>query len=44
MIYISDTDLEHVHLAADELVKVFDQSSVLIQSNLTKTEFYEGAD
>lgn len=43
VIYLSDTDLEHVHAAADKMVDVFHQSSVLIQANQTVTEFYEGA-
>ena len=43
VIYLSDTTLEAVHAAADELVKVFHQSSVLIQANPTRTEFYSGA-
>jgi hypothetical protein len=42
VIYLSDTDMEHVHAAADELVETFHQSSVLIQSNQTITEFYSG--
>ena len=42
IIYLSDTKLEQVHLAADELVKLFHQSSVLIQTNPTTTEFYAG--
>ncbi len=42
MIYLSDTDLESVHAAADELIEAFNQSSVLIQANETKTEFYAG--
>lgn len=42
VIYLSDTDLEHVHAAADEMVETFHQSSVLIQSNQTVTEFYAG--
>ena len=44
VIYLSDTDLEHVHAAADELVRVFRQSSVLIQQNRTTTEFYSGGE
>jgi hypothetical protein len=40
MIYLSDTTEEKVHAAADELLQVFNQSSVLIQHNPTKTEFY----
>ncbi len=42
MIYLSDTSLDDVHAAADELVDVFHQSSVLIQANRTTTEFYAG--
>ena len=42
VIYLSDTTLEKVHEAADEMVEVFRQSSVLIQANLTTTEFYAG--
>ena len=40
VIYISDTDLEHVHLAAAKMIDTFHQSSVLIQANQTTTEFY----
>ena len=42
VIYLSDTTKEAVHAAADELIEVFHQSSVLIQANPTKTEFYGG--
>ncbi len=42
VIYLSDTNLDAVHTAADELIKTFDQSSVLIQANETVTEFYSG--
>ena len=42
VIYLSDTTLDKVHAACDEMVKVFDQSSVLIQENRTRTEFYSG--
>lgn len=42
VIYLSDTDLDHVHEAADKLVSEFHQSSVLIQANETTTEFYSG--
>ena len=42
VIYLSDTTEEQVHAAADELLKVFNQSSVLIQKNPTSTEFYAG--
>ena len=42
VIYLSDTNEETIHAAADELLEVFDQSSVLIQANRTRTEFYSG--
>jgi hypothetical protein len=42
VIYLSDTNEAAVHAAADELLQVFNQSSVLIQKNPTKTEFYAG--
>ena len=40
VIHLSDTTLEDVHSLCDELIDVFDQSSVLIQENETTTEFY----
>ncbi len=40
VIYLSDTTRDAVHAVADELVSVFRQSSILIQENPTKTEFY----
>ena len=43
VIYLSDTDSEQVHAAAAELIDVFNQSSVLIQTNRTTTEFYSGS-
>ena len=43
VIYLSDTDLEKVHAAADKLITEFNQSSILIQANQTVTEFYSGA-
>ena len=42
VIYLSDTTLEKVHAAADEMIETFHQSSVLIQENPTRTEFYAG--
>ena len=42
VIYLSDTTEEQVHKAAQEFIKVFHQSSVLIQTNPTRTEFYSG--
>ncbi len=44
VIYLSDTTLDKVHAAADEMIRVFNQSSVLIQANETTTEFYVGAE
>ena len=38
--YLSDTTMEEVHAAADEMIEVFRQSAILIHSNPTKTEFY----
>ena len=43
VIYLSDTTEEAVHAAADEMIETFRQSSVLIQANPTKTEFYSAA-
>ena len=42
VIYLSDTTPEAVHAAANELIDAFHQSSVLIQTNQTSTEFYAG--
>lgn len=42
VILLSDTTAEKVHAAADELIRAFNQSSVLIQANETTTEFYSG--
>ncbi len=42
VIYLSDTDIDRVHSAADEMIEEFRQSSVLIQANRTVTEFYAG--
>ena len=43
IIYLSGTTLDQVHAAADELIREFNQSSVLIQGDVTTTEFYSGA-
>lgn len=43
VIYLSDTTEEAVHAAADELIETFRQSSILIQTNPTQTEFYSGS-
>ena len=40
VIYLSDTNIDEVHEAAKEMIDTFHQSSVLIQSNETKTEFF----
>ena len=40
VIYLSDTSIDDVHAACNELIQVFNQSSVLIQANETTTEFY----
>lgn len=42
VIYLSDTTPEQVHAAADDMIRTFNQSSVLIQANSTATEFYSG--
>ena len=42
VIYLSDTTLNEVHSASNDLIRVFNQSSILIQSNETSTEFYSG--
>ena len=44
VIHLSDTTLDKVHAAADEMLGTFRQSSVLIQENETKTEFYSGTE
>lgn len=43
VIILSDTGLETVHAVADEMITVFNQSSVLIQANQISTEFYTGS-
>ena len=40
VVYLSDTTLDAVHSVSDELIRTFNQSSILIQSNQTTTEFY----
>ncbi|MCR5403838.1 MAG: hypothetical protein K6E91_08495 [Butyrivibrio sp.] len=42
VIYLSDTTVDDVHEACDDLIKEFNQSSILIQANQTTTEFYDG--
>ncbi len=43
VIYLSDTTPDKVYAAADEMLQIFNQKSVLIQSSKTKTEFYYSA-
>lgn len=43
VIYLSDTTIDKVHTLCDELITTYDQSSILIQMNKTKTEFYSSA-
>ena len=43
VISVSDTTKDSVYAAADELIQAFNQSSILIQTNPTKTEFYTPA-
>ena len=42
VILLSDTTIDKVHAICDDLIKTFNQSTVLIQANETKTEFYSG--
>ena len=42
VIYLSDTTKAKVHEASDELIKTFNQSSILIHENPTRKEFYSG--
>ncbi len=42
VVLLSDTTLDMVHQASDDLIKEFNQSAILIQANETTTEFYSG--
>lgn len=42
VIYLSDTDIDTIRAACDDLIRAFNQSAVLIQANETITEFYSG--
>lgn len=44
VVYLSDTTEEQVHEVAREFIQTFNQSSVLIQTNPTKTEFFDGTE
>ena len=41
VIYLTDTTMDKVRIAADEMLGIFNQKSVLIQSTETKTELYQ---
>ena len=40
VVYLSDTSIDEVHAACDEMITEFNQSTILIQQNTTSTEFY----
>ena len=40
VIYLSDTTLDEVHAAAREILRDFNQSAILIQTDEVRTEFY----
>ncbi len=40
VVYLSDTSIDTVHAACDEMITEFNQSAILIQQNTTSTEFY----
>lgn len=40
VVYLSDTSIDAVHAACDEMITEFNQSSIIIQQNTTSTEFY----
>ncbi len=42
VVYLSDTSIDEVHAACDDLIAEFNQSAILVQQNLTTTEFYAG--
>jgi hypothetical protein len=42
VIILSDVDDKTVHETANDLVKEFNQTAIMIQANKTKTEFYYG--
>ena len=42
VIHLSDTTADQVHSVCDELLKEFNQSSILIHENRTTAEFYSG--
>lgn len=42
VVYLSDTTIEEIHAACDDMITEFNQSSILIQQNMTTTEFYGG--
>lgn len=42
IIHLSQTNIDTVHAAANELIHTFNQSSILIRENKTQTEFFTG--
>lgn len=42
VIYLSDTNIDDVHAVCDEFIKQFNQSTILVHENKTKTEYYSG--
>lgn len=42
VIHLSDTNIDDVHAVCDEFIKQFNQSTILVHENKTKTEFYSG--
>lgn len=44
VIILTDTTLDKIQAASDDLIKEFNQSSILIHENVTKAYFYDGSD
>ena len=44
VIILTDTTLDKVQAASDDLIKEFNQSSILIHENVTKAYFYAGSE
>ena len=42
VIHLSDTTADEVHAVCDEFIREFNQSTILVQENRTKTEYYSG--
>ncbi|MBR2523272.1 MAG: DUF3574 domain-containing protein [Clostridiales bacterium] len=43
IIHLSDTTMDKIHAACDDLIREYNQSSILIQQNSSITEFYDGS-